>query len=690
MRHSTEGAVCRRQFLRLLTGCLTALVSGRMPSRRESRVKAGAPVPLQIVSVSPQRPHLVAPGSITTFVVSVTNSRRVPTAVTLRVTSQSDGWSFGARGADRLFRSVGRKADALTSDLAGGEKLYFVVEMGPERELREGQMGVAEVTATIDGQPSGSVTVRAKVSSSPKIYFAAYDGLGRGYVQLDRQGECECVETDPLTPNMRRFMADSACLLRSRGQVPSLTDSNHVSAITGSWPGTTGVICVRHYYGGRDEQGNPVLVDGDSRILHWGSNGAQVESIFHVAKNPAMGGDPDALNAMILGKEWVGHYFRDLQRTVDVIAGGLSHPDYIPAPEPYVLGDPPSDGDADQDRDGCNLKPDPLFRMIPNPPYGTMGQDPDQAPDDRWVVEGALRIIAAEDPDVFYIQPGSVDLAQHHTGAADRPGEWNHGSHADVLWDDFNCYSCHANRDPVLDIVHEADETFALLVETLQARETYDKSVLILMSDHGQRTYVDEYLGFIQVCLDAGIPEQAFDWVSSGAELAFLWLTDPSFTEAIESALENFSVYHPTWEKEVHPFLVLNRDEMDTGVDSVMGRVAADGGPKRGELYSEWYIDHPVEGDSREIWPDLIVFVTCHYQVAYSDPRTRHVVGGHGGVGWPQNIPLAIRGPGISRRIFDEQAAHLVDIVPTLCSLMGWTAPANVDGRVLSEILPAA
>jgi hypothetical protein len=573
--------------------------------------------------------------------------------------------------------------DALTFPLTGNERLHFVVELSPDHGLAEGQIGVADVSATLEGQPLGAVAAIGKVRSSPKIYIAVYDGLGREYLGLDRRGGRDQVDIDPLMPNVREFMGDSTWLDRARSQVPTATDPNHVSLLTGSWPGTTGAICVEMYYCGQDEQGKPVTVSPSSDILRWGSEGRSALSLFHVAKNPAMGGDSDAFSAMVLGKEWVGSYFED---TVDVIAGGHSHPDYLPPPEPYGLGDPPSDADADRDRDGWNLRPQTLFRMIPGFPSGLSGDHPELVPSDRWVVEGALRIIGAEDPDVLYVSPTLVDISQHHTGAADRPEEWHPGGDPDVLWDDLNRFNAHGNRDPVLDVLYEADATFGLLVEVLQARRAYDDSILVLTSDHGQRTFMNEYLSATKVCLDAGVPDEAFAKVFSGADIAYLWLSDPSHSDAIESALEGFTVHHPAYGREVHPLVVVNREEMNTGVDNVVGRIAAEAGPHSGELFSEWYIEHPVDDHSKILWPDLIVFFQHRFQAEPSNPL-RRMVGGHGGLGWPQKVPLIIHGPSVRRGEVSHQPAYLVDVVPTLCHVLGWTAPANVDGQVLSGIL---
>jgi arylsulfatase A-like enzyme len=300
----------------------------------------------------------------------------------------------------------------------------------------------------------------------------------------------------------------------------------------------------------------------------------------------------------------------------------------------------------------------------------------------------ALQIIAAEDPDVLFVLPGCVDYAQHHTGTADRPAEWGPGPNPDLLWDDFNLYNRHANREPVLDTIHEADDLFGLFVEALQARGTYDASLVVLASDHGQCTFMNESLNLEEILDDAGVPSEAVAWHVAIGDIAFVWLSAPSFSGAVESALEAFAVTHPIFQEEVHPLLVMNREEMDTGVDGVVGRIAADGGPQHGELYSHWYIDCEGDGDEpRPVWPDLLVFSRYRYQLQYVAPLPLQT-GSHGGPGWEQRVPLAVRGPGVGKGVYEGTEATLVDVAPTLYHLLGWTAPPHVDGRVLDEILP--
>jgi hypothetical protein len=65
--------------------------------------------------------------------------------------------------------------------------------------------------------------------------------------------------------------------------------------------------------------------------------------------------------------------------------------------------------------------------------------------------------------------------------------------------------------------------------------------------------------------------------------------------------------------------------------------------------------------------------------------KNRKTWGKHGGFSWfSQHIPLVIEGPGIRHGV-SHFPAQLVDIAPTIESLMGWGPPPGVDGVVLSD-----
>ena len=676
----------RRQLIKILGASLLAFLFPwkRRRSESEARAEKGSLECLRIISVRPDRPHLVRAGSLTTFVIALTNDTGTWMTVSLAAGALSSGWTVDMSQADRLFQPTGAHSTSMNLALNVGETRYMVVALHAASGLSEGAEGSAVVRAYIRQEMADEVLLRGKVYARSNVYFVAIDGLNRKYLNLSRRGEADYLHRNPLMPNLVQFCKDAAVLSQARSQLPSYTDPNHVSVLTGSWPGTSGAISVKEYYYGPDENGDPVMKKPSHEILRWGASGEEVLSLFDVAKDSALGGDPDAFNALITGKPWLWGYFEDESETVDILASGSRFPPYIDPPTRYVMGDPPSDSNAATDRDGINVSPPEQFHAVHDPYWGALGEDPGNFPDDRWIIESALKIIAAEDPQVFYILAACVDGVGHHVGAANMPGAWDPGQNPNVLWDDINVFTYRADRDPMLDTVYEADVCFGTFRSALKARGTYDDSVLISFADHGMRAYFDQPINQYQIITDAGIPGEAIEFASGRGEFFHLYLSDPAYASPIQQALRNYTVYHPVWGKEIQPFVVLNRQEMGTGIDAVIGRVAASKDPKRAELYSEWYMDHPVQDTSKPRWPDLTCFMIGGYQ-GVSQRGVNPPVGGHGGIGPVQEIAILIHGPGIQKRVFTNPA-YLVDILPTLCTLLGWDIPENVDGRVLGEI----
>lgn len=685
----TMGAlISRRQFVKTLVASLGILLFPwkKGPFGSEASAEKGSVDCLSLITIQPGRPHLVRAGSVTTFVAAVTNDTQSSRTVSLVTQSQTPGWTVDLTPADRLFQATGTPATSMQVTVPAGGIQYVVVSLRPYAGMAEGMEGSAVVRAYIQQQAVDDLVVRGKITSRPNVYLVAIDGLNRKYLQLDRKGEEDPNHRNPLMPNLLRFCRDAAVLSKARSHLPSYTDPNHVSFLTGSWPGTSGVFAVKEFYCGQDAYGNAITMGPSRAILRWGPSGERVLSIFDLAKDPAMGGDPDACNALITGKPWLWGYFQEETKTVDILASGSRFPFYVDPPPSYVMGDPPSDSNASTDRDGVNVSPPEQFHALHDPFWGTLGERPSDHPDDRWIVESALKIIAAEDPQVFYIVAACVDIVGHHVGAADKPGLWQPGQSPDVLWEDLNAYTYRANREAMLDTVYEADVCFGVFVNALKVRGTYNNSVLACLSDHGMRVYSDQPLNYFGILTQAGIPREAVEMASCRGEVLLLYVSDPSYVAPVQQALRNYTVYHPVLQKEVHPFVVLNQQEMATGVDAVVGRVAASKGAKRSELYSEWYIDHPVEDNSKPRWPDLMGFLCAGYQ-GVSNLGEAPPVGGHGGIGPVQDIVYLIRGPGIRKGVYTANPAFPVDLLPTLCRLLGWQAPANADGRVLGEIL---
>jgi predicted AlkP superfamily pyrophosphatase or phosphodiesterase len=574
----------------------------------------------------------------------------------------------------------------------------------PNVGLPDGRQGLTVVSAWNGTVSLGTFELGWKVSSRPKLFYVVLDALGPRYLGLNRIGRERTGPAasrrarrsppwaeDPLMPRALELLPGAAFFTNARSVLPATTDPNHMAALTGSWPGTIGIHSVSTYYGGRDDQDRPISLDGSKALLRTGSQGDPVRTVFDVSKDPQAGGTPDAFNLLIAGKSWLVELVRDTAGTVDIAASGLVFPSYVPPPPQMRLGDPPSDPDADRDREGTNLGPRLVLKRY-SAQAQLIGRNPGLAPDDRWVAEAAVRMIMAEDPDVAYVALTETDTVQHVFGAADRPEEWTDPASAAVLWDDVNVFNPNANRDPVLDVVHEADYSLGYVVDALRARGAFERSYFVLMSDHGQVTQMNSALRVPDILLAKGIPAQDVERVTSSGEQAWIYLRNPANAAAVEPLLEGHEERHPVTGQAVRPFLVINRAEMDAGMDAATGTRLEDGlaGNRRGELYSEWCIDAaPAPGVPRVRWPDLFVFNRDHFQnrLLQADDLDGGLFGlvfnGHHGSPQSSHVVLAVSGPRIAAGTYDTPAS-LADILPTLYPLLGLQPPPHVDGGPLS------
>ena len=653
-----------------------------------------AAVELSAVGTATERAHLVAAGTPTTYVIGARNNGPAPVTAALRIQAASGApgdWRVVLSPADPLFRALGTGSEELALTLAPGQTAHVVATVTPGPALAEGSEGEAVVSAWTGGTLDGRVELRSQVRNRPKTYYIALDGCGPAYLGLNRQGRPFTGAGERLMPRAWSFASRSAHMTRASAVLPSVTDPNHAAALTGSWAGTSGIYSVRTHYLGTDEHGDPVQQGGTRGLLRWGARGDRVESVFDVARRPAAGGTRAAFNVIVSGKNWVAELLRD--GALDLIVHGKSYPDYVPKPQVYRLGDPPSDPDAAQDREGTNLGPRPIKHLFSPERQLTEGF-PDAFPDDRWVAEAAVRVIQAEDPDVLYVNLADADAVQHLFGSADRPSEWDDRGTA-VLWDDDNVYNAYANRDPVLDVLYEADLDFGLITDLLESRQTLARSYVVLYSDHGLNTVANTPENVIdpgRILLDGGVVQQEVEWIGTWGESGFIAVRDPAASAHIEAVLEAYERLDPATGATVKPFLVFNRAEMETGVDSATGGLTPAAGAHRGSLYSEWNIDQPNPNNTKVRWPDVMFFthrpfhtVTTRVNLEGSNWPGYPFQGDHGSA-HSADVVLAIGGPGIRPGAYDA-AASLTDIAPTLYRLIGAAAPANVDGRVLEEIL---
>jgi hypothetical protein len=130
----------------------------------------------------------------------------------------------------------------------------------------------------------------------------------------------------------------------------------------------------------------------------------------------------------------------------------------------------------------------------------------------------------------------------------------------------------------------------------------------------------------------------------------------------------------------------------DTGFAGGSSRTAPAGSPYKDNIWGEGspyrktvaqqdvYLGKFIEELKKEgIWDKTVIFLTGDHGQTET--------GGHpldASEAWA--MPLVIAGPGIKKDQKFEYAES-IDVVPTLCYLMGVTPPINADGRILAEAL---
>jgi arylsulfatase A-like enzyme len=112
------------------------------------------------------------------------------------------------------------------------------------------------------------------------------------------------------------------------------------------------------------------------------------------------------------------------------------------------------------------------------------------------------------------------------------------------------------------------------------------------------------------------------------------------------------------------------------GVAEVLARVPVDGVPALDARHPEWHVDHQRMGD-------LVLVAAAGYEfVDPLDPVDAGLRGNHGGPG-ELAVPLFVVGgwPGLAHA--EGGAPGLVDVAPTVATLLGLRPPRRLDGSAV-------
>ncbi len=604
--------------------------------------------------------HLVRPGLATTYLLRIYNSGKGKAVIELEVTSDSQGWSVSVEKSKL--------------ELAAGEKQYVQLTVRPESSMPAGRIAAILVRAKSSAGASEEITLEAETTLKRKIYYISIDSLGPEYLKLNARGTGPGKAGDWLMPNLHAFLEQGLFFPNHQAHLPAATDMNHASYLSGAYPGQHGLYSVQVLMFGFDQKGWAIWRSTPHDLMYYGPEGKPVTTIFNVVKDPALGGNPSAFAAYVSGKDWVPEHYRNPVFGLDRIATVTDHPDYVAA-SAHVI----------KPGEGIRLMLEARTHKLNRPDFALW--------EDIYTADQALRVIDNEDPDVIYILLGGVDEAGHFFGSGKDPSEWDEHGTPDDLSDDTSRINRNANRLGIIKTVKSADEQLGRLLEHLKERGEYDQAYIVVESDHNMET--NSFVGppLHKIAPASGYSKRKDYYLFTGSQLGMLFMRrdDPAALAKIEKTLEDYRWTSPITGRTECPVIVLDREEMKTGIDRATGEQVT---PPR-ELYSEYYIEHSKPGGLR--WPDLFLFPKANLQfpsigagfgniglgvLPFDIPPFTVYVGGHGA---PSTQPalLAIKGPGIPAGKVEPIVSHPADVAPILYRLEGYQIPDSVQIKPL-------
>lgn len=650
------------------------------------------------------RAHQVMPGEETSFLLHVSNRGASAADVALSVSGAAAGWDVGLDKATLAGLQPGETADATLSVRA------------PESAPLGARLDLG-VHASSSLGTTDDVAVATEVTNVRNVYYWSIDSMDPSYLYLNSAGTGPGSEGDWLMPNMHAFMSDAVDYTAARSYLPSATDMNHTNTLAGTYSGTSGIYTVGGSYAGFDQHDEVEAIQNTTDLMRYGPDGKPLQRIYEVAKTQTGG---KSLTGFFTNKNWLGEL--EAGRGVDVLCHSEKFPLFFTGPYKYMAGDPKSDTDPRDPMSGpftaamySDLTRDVViptllgqFNLVLGlgifilPVEQYFGMAPGAHAEDRYLESEFTRAVIEEDPDVSYMNIADLDNTGHVTGASWDLDEWD-AKGTPTVWDDLSRYNHWMRRDECIDIQRENDLLFADFINLLKARGVYDNSIIVLFSDHSMENLKDPGDGFQVIDLRKVLRASGFvyneDYREGGGAGSFVWSANPSKTAAMEQALRDYTVNDPQL-GTVHPFIVVNRQEMKDGKDfGALGRILP------GELYSEFWITHPEAG---QVWPDLFVFQINHYNLVIHgnmlatgfnpvgmtlgnmpDSVQIGFPASHGGLTTSQ-IPLVFKAPkapgdwsGYTPGATSTAAVRIGDITPTIYSILGWPAPESVNGTLL-------
>ncbi|OGL46347.1 MAG: hypothetical protein A2W05_08390 [Candidatus Schekmanbacteria bacterium RBG_16_38_10] len=260
---------------------------------------------------------------------------------------------------------------------------------------------------------------------------------------------------------------------------------------------------------------------------------------------------------------------------------------------------------------------------------------------DTWAVEAFLTVFNAKKPKLSMINLPEIDDTGHKYGGMSSP-------------------------ETINPVIENVDIQIGRIIKAFKEAGIYEKTLFVITADHGMvsndynlsiGSYIWAFWGFKS-------------WPQLGITSPYIWLKDSNRSGKVAKKIE-----------EMKPFGI-NQVFYKSVVDNGFVYQSTSNNEKSSLEETYRYLLQTMAGPNS---PDIYLFIKENAVIGKKFPLKSR--GKHYGTTWyAQHIPLIISGPGVKQNYYSDMPSRIVDIPPTILTLMG-VQPEDMDGIVLADAL---
>jgi arylsulfatase A-like enzyme len=218
------------------------------------------------------------------------------------------------------------------------------------------------------------------------------------------------------------------------------------------------------------------------------------------------------------------------------------------------------------------------------------------------------------------------------------------------------------------------------LIAELRRRGILNQTIIVVTADHGMvgNTFQLDDSVIKHAIRDAG-GQYLFH---VGGNSAYIWLKNPQDSASVAQKMVDAFPTLPLYRSADSRAVAFAHYQRIVSGQYVYAPIVLTGTAVDPHLEGAYqYLLHSMAGPTA---PDIALW----FQENTITSHNPDVHGEHGGATWgAQHIPLVISGPGVRKGVTSSFGARLMDIAPTVLTLLG-IQPSRMDGVVLADALP--